>query len=249
MRITAMSDIHGDLPKINETDLLIIAGDWSPLEIQRDSLYMKEWLLEFFFPYLRDVPADKVIFIAGNHDFVCDDEYNFYDTLFLSKKSFKKNFLRTYLSKVGIKDKVKYLEDSYTIYNGVKIYGCPFVFGCDGWAFSNAQLRMSYQAIPKCDILVTHQPPKYNDIGSITVKQCGCLLKRDFGSTDLTDRIKQIKPSLVFCGHIHEGDHSKQTIVYDDGKETALYNCALKDENYKLKFKPVEVEYVKSENK
>lgn len=241
MKITAVSDLHGYLPEIKDTDLFVIAGDWSPLEIQRDTIYMQQWIVDCFLPYLKEVPAEKVVFIAGNHDFVCDDEYNFYDLLFQTKKSFKKHFLRSQLIKLNIENKVKYLENSYTIYNHVKIYGCPYVFGCDGWAFANAQIRMSYFSIPKCDILVTHQPPRFNKIGSTVIKG----IEKDFGSTELLDKIEQIEPSIVFCGHIHNGDHSSQVMRHKDGKETLLLNCSIKDENYNVAFLPQEVEYVK----
>ena len=243
MKITAISDLHGHLPKIEKTDLLIIAGDWSPLEIQRDLPYMHQWMVEFFFPYLQEVPAEKIVFIAGNHDFVCDDEYNFYDLLFHTKQSFKKHFFRTQLKKFKLEEKVRYLENSYTLYNRVKIYGCPYVFGCDGWAFANAQTRMSYEGIPKCDILVTHQPPRYNGIATTEIKYSGCLIKKDFGSTVLMDRILEIKPKLVFCGHIHSGDHTPQIITHADNTETKLYNCSLKNEEYNVAFKPQIVEY------
>ncbi|MBQ5449611.1 MAG: hypothetical protein IIT57_06185 [Treponema sp.] len=34
MKITAISDMHGYFPEIEQTDLLLICGDFSPLEIQ-----------------------------------------------------------------------------------------------------------------------------------------------------------------------------------------------------------------------
>ncbi len=242
MKITAISDIHGDLPKIEETDLLIIAGDWSPLEIQRDMAKMHQWITDAFLPYLKNTPADRIIFIAGNHDFVCDDEYNFYDLLFQYKNSFKNSFIKTQLRKFGLEKKVKYLENSYTTYNKVKIYGCPYVSGCDGWAFANAQMRMSYEGIPRCDILVTHQPPRYNGIATTELKYHGVKLKKDFGSVTLMNRILEIKPKLVFCGHIHAGDHTPQIITHSNGTETKLYNCSLKNEEYNIAYKPQIVE-------
>lgn len=160
-----------------------------------------------------------------------------------NKLSFKNHFLRKQIEKFNLNKKVKYLENSYTIYNKIKIYGCPYVFGCDGWAFSNAQIKMSYPNIPKCDILITHQPPRYKSIALSELKYPGCRIKKDFGSTELLDRILAIKPKLVFCGHVHGGNHTPQIINHLDNTETKLYNCSLKNEEYELDFSPQIVDY------
>ena len=44
LKITAISDIHGDLPIIDPCDVLCICGDIVPLEIQRN--YTKLGLLD-----------------------------------------------------------------------------------------------------------------------------------------------------------------------------------------------------------
>ena len=62
MRITAISDIHGSLIPIPKTDLLIIAGDWSPLEIQQNDWAMRQWLATQFIPWMKKIECSRAIF-------------------------------------------------------------------------------------------------------------------------------------------------------------------------------------------
>lgn len=230
MRITAISDIHGSLITIEPTDILIIAGDWSPLEIQRDFQEMKYWFEFKFIPWLKTIEAKRIFFIAGNHDFLCDSSY--WKQYFNVKFDFKRNFLPSILKKHNLEEKIFYLENSSAEYNGLKIYGCPYVEGCTGWAFSHAEYKKIYNQIPKCDILITHQPPDFDNVG--TVVRYG--KRYIFGSIQLLCTLTNIKPSYHFCGHIHEGDHSENILEYRDKSITHIYNCAVKNEDYNLYF-------------
>jgi len=234
MQITVISDIHGSLIPIEKTDLLIIAGDWSPLEIQTKILYMKEWMGDYLVPWFSEIEADKIIFIAGNHDFICEKYYAELP-LFGFEFSFEKDVLKPILKKHNIINKVKYLENNSTKYKGYKIYGCPYVENCTGWAFSNAKEYGIFGNIPKCDILVTHQAPDYNGLGTTKIQN----KQYNFGSLDLLERIKQTKPEYVFCGHIHGGNHKQQELKYDNNKSTKLFNVSIKDEDYEIRNKPL----------
>ena len=78
MRIAATSDWHGRVPDpedMPECDLLILAGDYPfpPLGTTRyggmaeDRIaWMEDWLLR--------VPAELVVAIAGNHDFLFEED-------------------------------------------------------------------------------------------------------------------------------------------------------------------------------
>lgn len=223
MRITAISDIHGDLPNIDSTDLLLICGDWSPLHIQCKFWSMCTWLREVFIPYLSSIQAQKIIFIAGNHDFICDPYFTNFPYV-----DFVRDILNPLLRKHNIFSKVKYLQNSYTIFNNYRIYGCPYVEGCIGWAFSQAEIGNIYSKIKKCDILITHQPPMYNGVGRTIVGG----IEREFGSFSLLNVIQKKKPQYFFCGHIHNGDHSPQIYYHSGSEKTVIYNCAIKDEDY-----------------
>ena len=226
MRVTAISDLHGYLPNIEDTDLLLIAGDWSPLEIQNSFIPMKCWIKDSFIPWMRDIKADKIVFIAGNHDFICDPN-------FVYPCSFIEHILNPTLRNLKLTKKIKYLNCTTAIYKKYRIYGNPYVEGCKGWAFSQAQLKGAYNSIPHCDILLTHQPPLFNSVGATVVKG----KHYDFGSFNLLQAITKSKPLYHFFGHVHEGNHNPS--VYDS---TTLYNCSLKNEDYNVAFKPVSLE-------
>lgn len=239
MKITAISDIHGYLPEINKTDLLIIAGDWSPLEIQTDAYYMRQWMNDCLLSWFKEIPADKIIFIAGNHDFICDDRFIEIPLLNAPNITFEKDILKPMLKKHRLINKVKYLCNSSTTYNGLRIYGCPDVEGLRGWAFASAEYSLIYNNIKKCDILVTHQPPLIDGLGSCVIEGTNC----EFGSYLLAEMIKYKKPKLAFCGHIHNGNHKPVVYKHDNTDNvTKLYNVAIKDDNYDVVRKPVVVE-------
>lgn len=233
MRITAISDIHGDLPNIDSTDLLLICGDWSPLHIQCKFWSMCTWLREVFIPYLSSIQAQKIIFIAGNHDFICDPYFTNFPYV-----DFVRDILNPLLRKHNIFSKVKYLQNSYTIFNNYRIYGCPYVEGCRGWAFSQADFKNVYSRITKCDILITHQPPVYNGIAHTQINN----VWYELGSYSLLEVVQKKKPMLLFCGHIHGGDHSKQILTHIDSTYTTMYNVSMKDENYNMVFPPTVIE-------
>lgn len=240
MRITAISDIHGSLIPIPRTDLLIIAGDWSPLEIQQNDWAMRQWLATQFIPWMKKIECSRICFIAGNHDFICEPVFLNSDLLLTGspRLEFSRDILHPLLQKHNLLQKVCYLENSFATYNGLRIFGCPYVEGCRGWAFSQSELKFPYSNIKKCDILITHQPPQYNLLGTT------CIDNKEYslGSVSLLERIKQIKPKLVFSGHIHEGNHQPQILQHSNTKKTILYNCAIKDEEYEVRFNPQTLE-------
>jgi predicted phosphohydrolase len=69
MKVTAISDLHGNLIDIEPCDTLLICGDISPLEIQRDYIQMTKWFFNEFQKWIMNLPCDRVILTPGNHDF------------------------------------------------------------------------------------------------------------------------------------------------------------------------------------
>lgn len=69
MKITAVSDLHGNLIDIEECTVLLICGDISPLDIQKDYIQMTKWFFNDFYNWICNLPCEYIIFTPGNHDF------------------------------------------------------------------------------------------------------------------------------------------------------------------------------------
>lgn len=67
--MTAISDLHGNLIDIEPCDLLLICGDISPLEIQRDYIQMTKWIFNEFQEWIMKINCPTIILTPGNHDF------------------------------------------------------------------------------------------------------------------------------------------------------------------------------------
>lgn len=75
MKITIVSDLHGQAPKLKGGDLLIIAGDMTA----RDKLQQ----YEKFFEWLQNQEYGKKVFISGNHDNQSMSQFDWYDAEYL----------------------------------------------------------------------------------------------------------------------------------------------------------------------
>lgn len=153
MKICAISDIHGNLVKnIPTCDALIICGDIVPLQIQRDIEKSKEWWLNNFCNWVKDLPCEKVIFTAGNHD-------HFVEHIFKTNyNSFKESITANTNGKA-----ILLINESY-LYKGKKFFGFPWIqpieFQEGRWAFEAS--KEMYENIESCDILITHDNPDKN---------------------------------------------------------------------------------------
>jgi Icc-related predicted phosphoesterase len=180
MKITAVSDMHGTLPDIPPCDLLLIGGDITPVTNHKIP-YQAEWLDTTFRRWLEQVPARKVIGVAGNHDFIFEQEPD----------------------RVPAGLNWTYLQDSGCEWEGLRFWGTPWQPWFFDWAFNlyEPDLAPKWDRIPAgTDILVLHGPPHgYGD----GVPEGGGV--RRTGSPSLLRRIEQVVPRLAIFGHIHEG--------------------------------------------
>ena len=168
-----IKDLYGELPYV---DMIIHSGDCTRYgEYEETDLFLK-W-------YASQNAKHKVL-IAGNHDFVFQNEE-------------RKTALLAY------NPDITYLEDEYKNIDGIGIYGSPWspVYGM--WAFMkhrNREMDEVWQKVPtdgSVDILVTHTP-RYgrHDVSVRGNYHVGCEM--------LANRINDINPKVHVCGHIHE---------------------------------------------
>jgi len=234
MKIVVMSDLHGYLPKIHEGfDLMLLGGDIVALDYQRSSTLSEEWYESEFIDWLNELPFNdkqsKVIMIAGNHSVGIER---------MSHKQ-KAGFIETMKKYSG--NRWVYLEnEQYDFTCGdqtISIYGTPQckIFG--HWAFmlNPEKLEEYYSKIPEnIDILLTHDSPSINNVGTILQKTYWSDGTVDAGNPQLTDAILKKKPKYVFCGHIHSGNH--ELTEYLPGKY--IRQCSILDEHYNYAYEP-----------
>lgn len=224
LNIAVIADLHGHLPVegLPQAEILVIAGDISPLEKQRNRELMADWLRGTFRPWVESLPYEEVVVIAGNHDFIL-----------------QKNKWQLYL-----REFCTYLHNEEKMIHGLKFYGTPYCPDNRGWAFSkeDALLANKWAAIPDdTDVLVVHGPPfgacdytlssAYEWMQS-QKKYVPRQVRRPVGSRTLRQRLIEVKPSHVLCGHIHEA------YGVDKIGQIWVYNASLKDRRYKVKNKP-----------
>ena len=216
MKIIEVSDLHGNLIRIREScDLFIIAGDWSPLYCQHDCTRTLSWIDSTFIPWMKRLNAKHVIFIPGNHDIVCTLPY------------FKKEL--EYFLKRNNCTNVSYLCNSGITIFGKKIFGIPNSESPNGWAFSK-QYNQLYEFDDDTYILVTHQPPRFGNVGFVR------QFNKELGSVDLRNEILRSNIKLNICGHIHTGDHTPTQALLNNGNTAIIQNVSILDENYEVAY-------------
>ena len=224
MKIVAFSDTHGvrPLPIVDPCDVVVIAGDFIPLEVQRNSRKSKQWFKNVFLEWTKDLQCEKIILVGGNHDFFLDWS--------------GKEKIKSIISEAGLEDKVIYLQDELYEYNDKTFYGTPYCEGPQGWAFVPTDTQVYYEKIPNCDVLITHQPPRVEKVGCSFP---GTMWEENWGSEKLRLAMigKDIKVNI--CGHIHTGTHGGVQDGYYDRK---IYNVSILDEQYKIQYQLTEIE-------
>ena len=177
LRITAVSDLHGHLPRIDPCDLLLLGGDLCPVT-DHSIPTQARFLAGPFADWLSDVPALKIVGIAGNHDFIFQQEPD----------------------RVPAGLRWTYLQDSSVEIAGLHIYGTPWQPWFGDWAFNarEPELIRHWAKIPDAtDVLIVHGPPRgYGDL---------TITGNSTGSPALLDAIDRVRPKLALFGHIHEG--------------------------------------------
>lgn len=214
MIIDCISDLHGYQPTLSGGDLLIVAGDLTARDTATEHAKYCHWQ--------HDLPYEKTIFIAGNHDG------------YIQKRP------DLYIDGCCKDAKVIYLQDSGIEYKGFKIWGSPWTPTFYDWHFMKDRgdaIREKWDLIPDdVNILITHGPAmgiqdevQYSSRAN-NGKFAGCEELRRV----IDDRLKKLK--LHVFGHIHEsyGKVSVSGVIH--------VNACIMDEEYRPVNKPITIE-------
>jgi Icc-related predicted phosphoesterase len=222
MKITFISDTHAKHNQVTSSlpggDVLIHAGDISNKGYRTEIQDFIKW-----FSTIENYTHK--IFIAGNHDFSCQDEVSAVQEL-----------LRLNPGSEYLYDDMFLIGDESADYDDmVKVWGSPWQPEFYNWAFNlprqGAELKEVWNMIPSdVDILITHGPP-YGHLDYVTYS------KQNVGCELLRDRIDLIKPKIHVFGHIHS------SYGYKFDGTTHFFNAAVLDERYNFTQKPLSVEW------
>ena len=203
LKIAAISDLHGYFPEMIEpADILLLAGDISPLEIQFNKPKMKIWVETEFAYWVKSLPVDRVYLIAGNHDSYLES---------ISRSNI--------LAMQQACQKLTYLKNETTHYidnNGQlwSIFGTPYCHIFGNWPFMRSEEYMTekFKQIPdEVDIIISHDPPFAAGDVDVILEAPQHRSQRMFqhlGNEPLKARIENVNYKLLVCGHIHGGDHN-----------------------------------------
>jgi Icc-related predicted phosphoesterase len=206
VRLVLISDTHMQHEALNlpDGDILVHAGDGTSRGTPREVMEFMTWL--------GDQPHEHVVLIAGNHDFLAEQD---------------RERFRQY-----VPDGVTYLEDAGTTIEGVDIWGSPITPWFYDWAFNRArgeEIKKYWDRIPQdTEVLITHGPPH----GILDRTTRGDLA----GCEELRKRVDVIRPRLHVFGHIHEA-HGR---VEQSG--TTFVNACVLDGQYQHRFEPTVVD-------
>lgn len=223
LKVIGMSDMHGKLPApedLPKSDLVAIAGDISPLNIQRNAPAMMEWIMNDFASWIKRLDTSKVFLVVGNHDFVFYNKATGEDAIWLIN---------------DVTDgKCVYLADQDYTFKGKVIYGSPWVNGPAGWAFFDPSMKRIKETMSEnVDLAIFHSPIMQWDNGT----SLELLDRPQWGSKNLEDIIYNKSPKNVITGHVHSGNHEWHEIVTANGHAN-LCNVSLLNEDYKMAYEP-----------
>lgn len=211
MIIDCISDLHGFLPQLDGGDLLIVSGDLTARGSEEEHFEFNEWL--------ENQNYKQICLVAGNHD-----------------SWIEKNGCAGFADYDG--QKVQYLCDSGTEFEGLKIWGSPWTPTFCDWHFMKDRgkdIKEKWDLIPEdTDILITHGPP-YGIFDKTSESIWGA--SENVGCVDLRNKVLSLpKLKLHVFGHIH-----KQGGKVFDSTVTKFVNASIMNEDYKPVNKPVRI--------
>ncbi|MFT4049514.1 MAG: metallophosphoesterase [Solirubrobacterales bacterium] len=218
MQLLAYSDLHGRLPHVTPCETLLIAGDICPIIGEHSPDWQATWLKEVFARWCDQLPAQSIVLVPGNHDFVFEEFGGGHD--------------------YGLPAKVTLLIDAgVELPGGPQVFAQPWVPALEKWAFyaSSETLAAKAAGIPAGqDIWLQHGPPLPRDVSSYRLDY---VSPRHVGNEQIVPTLLDQKPPLLICGHIHEGFGRARI------GETDVFNVSFLDEFYDLRWRWLELEW------
>lgn len=226
MIIDCVADLHGFYPKLEDGDLLIIAGDLTARDTYDEYARFIDWV--------QNQTYERCIIVAGNHD-----------------NKLQEGFKPVFSWEDVELSQIDYLCDSGTEFEGLKIWGSPWTTTFPGinphcCAFTvdtDEKLAEKWDLIPDdIDILVTHSPP-YAILDHFYKKWGNSKKMKCVGSPGLREKIEKINPKLHVFGHIHEQGGKQVLLKGNFGiSNTVCVNASIVNEHYQPVNKPVRIE-------
>lgn len=219
MKLVVISDTHEreQYVTVPDGDVLIHCGDWT----NQGGLGAIDKFMQWFVSH----PHKNKVFIAGNHEL----------SLANVNRENAMRIINNYLN-----NNVKFLENAYTIIEGVKFYGTPTTPYFYDWAFNYERgpaIAAEWAKIPNdTEVLITHGPP-YGvlDLVQDTIQNLGRDLHQ--GCEDLAKRLGDLtKLKAHVFGHLHTNGGQSQVIA-----GVTFANAAICTENYKPTNLPIEI--------
>lgn len=217
MRIVAFSDSHNKHRSlvVPDGDILIFGGDAT----ERGTVAE----MSDFMTWFKALPHEHKFFVAGNHDFLAESGGHQFDEM---------------------RQGLHYLQNDTIEHEGMLIHGSPMTPYFGNWAFMRQRgerLNRYWEMIPDkgVDILIVHGPP-YGILDGVDRKYA---FTEHVGDVGLRERIREVKPKLFLCGHIHEG----QGWARDE--HTLYVNTSIMDTNYSPVNRPAIIDYDEDEQR
>lgn len=223
MFITAAADIHGHLPEMAPCDMAVICGDIFPGEMEREPERQGKWFLSDFLPWAEQIECERIILIAGNHDYWIEANNQI--------------LLEEFAPSAG--HKLVYLCDSGLMFHGLQIYGTPWVpppARNKAFALEKVELKEKFAQIPQqVDLLITHTVP--NNCNGL---DCTEYEQRLWGSAELREAVEIRHIDCLIGGHIHA---PKETVALMDWGDhhTTIINAACCDNHKEPLRKPLRI--------
>ena len=233
MIIDCISDLHGERPThlLKGGDLLIIAGDLTLTDKEKEYDDFCKWIL--------CLPYEYVVVIAGNHDNFLQDNPDY-----LPNPGGNFCYLCDSGCEFEIEEEIQ--EDhkfrgaiTYKQKRKIKIWGSPWTTTFEGinphcCAFTvdtDEELDKKWELIPEdTDILITHCPPN-------GILDFARIAKDHVGSRSLRNHvIGRIKPRIQVYGHIHEWGGNLVDLV-----TTRFINASHVNEDYEPVNAPIRI--------